>query len=61
MPPEIFSSDEGSGVREGENGRLGELEERIVHTLRENMDEPLAVFMGRESEDGDAGRDSNER
>lgn len=61
MPPEIFSSDEGGGARVGENGRLGELEGRIVHTLRENMDEPLAVFMGRESEDGDAGRDSSER
>ena len=52
IPSEIFSSGEGDKVEREEYARLDELEERIVHCLHENMNEPLAVFMNADKELG---------
>ena len=52
IPSEIFNSGEGDKAEREEYARLDELEERIVHCLHENMNEPLAVFMNADKELG---------
>ena len=52
IPSEILNSGEGDKAEREEYARLDELEERIVHCLHENMNEPLAVFMNADKELG---------
>ncbi len=53
VPPEIISGeDKGNGDAGEDNARMAELEKRILQCFRQNMHEPLAVFMNADKESG---------